>query len=177
MSLARRIFMVISGILIVLIAIFLVLEPQIGYYVMLAILALVIFIKGVQILIFYIRLARHMVGGLFYLLEAVLFLDIGIFALSLNNIPKIYAMLYLNFGILVSGVIDAMRANEQRKMGAPGWKFQMGLGVVKILIALVSVAFLHSEVALTLLYAIGLGYTGVTRIISAFRKTAVVYVA
>lgn len=176
MTFRQRILRGLSGVLLVLAALSLVFSGERGYYFMLLGLELILIGKAIEILVFYIQMARHMVGGIFYLYEALLLLDIGIFTLVLVDLPRGIAMLYLNGGVLLSGVTDLLRARDWKRMALRRWKFMMVIGVSKIIFVLTSLSYLHSPYMLTLIYAVGLAYSGVVRVVTSFQKVELMYV-
>ena len=171
MTFRQRILRGLSGVLLVLAALSLVFSGERGYYFMLLGLELILIGKAIEI-----QMARHMVGGIFYLYEALLLLDIGIFTLVLVDLPRGIAMLYLNGGVLLSGVTDLLRARDWKRMALRRWKFMMVIGVSKIIFVLTSLSYLHSPYMLTLIYAVGLAYSGVVRVVTSFQKVELMYV-
>jgi uncharacterized membrane protein HdeD (DUF308 family) len=84
-------------------------------------------------------------------------------------------MLYLAGLHGFSGFIDIMRAIESKKMNA-SWKLNISHGIINVLIALLCLVFLKTVWVATLCYSLGLIYSGIIRIIQAFRRTAIVYI-
>ena len=139
-------------------------------------LSFVALIFSLSLIVYYITMARHMVGGRLMLYIAVIVLDFGVFVWTLADIPKIYVVLYLVAIHAFSGAIDIMRGIEAKRYHASSWKLSFFSGVVNIVIAILSIVFIRSVNMIVILYAIGLIYSAITRIISAFRRTAVVYI-
>lgn len=72
-----------------------------------------------------------------------------------------------------------MRAREARLLGSPIWIYKVAYGATNILISLAVVigGFTeHSAKFAVYIYAGGLIYSAIVRIVSAFRKTAIVYI-
>ena len=103
-------------------------------------------------------------------------IDIGLFSLSMTNIPFVFVILYLAAIHAFSGAIDVLRSLEAKGYKAPSWRFSMISGAVNIIVAILCIVFLSSERMIVYIYAAGLIWAAVSRIISACRKTAVVYI-
>ena len=172
----KRITNVLAGIVMLLMGAVLILLPYEGLPLVALILSFSLIVYGVRTLIYYVTMARHMVGGRMMLYIAVIVLDFGVFIWTLADIPKIYIVLYLVVIHAFSGAIDLMRGIEAKRYHASSWKLSFFSGVVNIAIAILSVVFIRSVNVIVILYAIGLIYSAITRIITAFRRTAVVYI-
>lgn len=175
MSLVKKILTLITSLLMVLVAIGLVIEQEIGYYAMLLILIGVLAVKAVQSVWYYFSMARHMVGGLFYFYQAVLFVDLTLTAPLLLVAPRWIVALYLNGVIAFSGVIDILRATDQKKMQWPQWKLRMVLGISKILFAVIAMIVMRSPEMLTRIYSFVLVYTAIIRVMNVYRSKNIVY--
>ena len=151
-------------------------DPWGGFRVVVFLLMMTLLIKGLRLLVYYFSMARHTVGGIAIFYEGILLFDAGVFALSLDSIPPVYTMIYLIICMLVSGGIDMMRSNESRKMKSGRWKLQMFYGAGNVLLAIVGVIFLQSTVLLSIIYGVSLFHSAVCRMITAFRRTAIVYI-
>ena len=175
MSLVKKIFTLITSLLMIFLAVDLFFEAEYGYYAVIVILLIFLGISAVQSVWYYFSMARHMVGGIFYFYRAVFLVDLTISAPILLIAPRWIMVLYLNGAIIFSGVIDILRATDQRKMMWPQWKLRMTLGVSKIILAVLAMIFMRSRYELTIIYSIGLIYTAIMRIIDAFRAKNIVY--
>lgn len=147
--------------------------PEEGYIIVLAVLTVALLIKGIQMLIYYFSMARHMVGGKMILYEGMIITDVGIFAITITDVPKVYIMLFLIGVILFDGVIYIMRAGEERKLANPRWKIKMGQGVVSLILALLCCCFINSGYIITYIYGASLIYGAMLRFYNAFRRTSV----
>ena len=176
MSGGQRIKNVLIGILIILGAVILIAFPEDGLIIASSILSLSLFFYGIKTLIYYITIARHMVGGRIMLYLAVVVLDLGMFTLMLTNIPKIYIVLYLVVVYAFSGAVDILRALEAKKYQAPLWRFSLVSGIINVFVAILCIVFIGSTNMIVYLYCAGLIYSAIVRIITAFRKTAIVYI-
>ena len=176
MSGGQRIKNVLIGILIILGAVILIAFPEEGIIITASILSLSLFIYGIKTLIYYITMTRHMVGGRIMLYLAVVVLDLGMFTMMLTNIPKMYIALYLVVVYAFSGAIDILRALEAKKYQAPSWRFSLISGIISVVIAILCIVFIGSTNMIVYLYSAGLIYSAIARIVTAFRKTAIVYI-
>ena len=176
MSGGQRIKNVLIGVLIILGAVILIAFPEEGIIITASILSLSLFVYGIKTLIYYITMTRHMVGGRIMLYLAVVVLDLGMFTMMLTNIPKMYIALYLVVVYAFSGAIDILRALEAKKYQAPSWRFSLISGIINVAVAIMCVIFISSTYMIVYLYSAGLIYSAVARIITAFRKTAIVYI-
>ena len=176
MSSGQRIKNVLIGVLIILGAVILIAFPEEGIIITASILSLSLFVYGIKTLIYYITMTRHMVGGRIMLYLAVVVLDLGMFTMMLTNIPKMYIALYLVVVYAFSGAIDIMRALEAKKYQAPSWRFSLISGIISVVIAILCIVFIGSTNMIVYLYSAGLIYSAIVRIITTFRKTAIVYI-
>ena len=175
MSKFTRVGRIITAFIMILGAVFLLLEPDVGYPVVLVILAVTLLVSGIRMLVYYFTMARHMVGGRTILYRGTILLDIGIFAMSLSSVPQFYVILYLQAIHGFSGAVSILRALEAKKSQAP-WKLNLAHGLVNIAIVICCLFFTHSAAAVSVIYASGLIYSACFRIASAFRRTAVAYI-
>ena len=176
MSSGQRIKNVLIGILIILGAVILIAFPEEGIIITASILSLSLFVYGIKTLIYYITMTRHMVGGRIMLYLAVVVLDLGMFTMMLTNIPKMYIALYLVVVYAFSGAIDILRALEAKKYQAPSWRLSLISGIISVVIAILCIVFIGSTNMIVYLYSAGLIYSAIVRIVTAFRKTAIVYI-
>ena len=135
-------------------------------------------LRGLQAIAYYFSMGRHMVGGQNVLYRGMVFLDLGILAGTIFTHPAVYTLIYISLLHVFTGAVSSLRANESRRIGAP-WKLKMAYGITNIFLAaavLISgIAFNQLKVAVWA-YAIGISYTAIMRIITAFRKTEIVYI-
>ena len=182
MSSGQRIKNILIGALIILGAVILIIFPEDGILITAAILSLSLFFYGIKTLIYYLTMARHMVGGRIMLYLGIIVLDLGMFTMMLTNIPrdqdneKMYIALYLVVVYAFSGAIDILRALEAKKYSAPSWKFSLISGVINVVVAILCIVFIGSSDMIVYLYCAGLIYSAIVRIVTAFRKTAIVYI-
>ncbi len=178
MSHWQRIKSVIGSVLLLLMIPILLFMPQEqGISLVAFVLSLLLIAYGVW---FYFRMARHMVGGKMMLCQGILLLDIGLFSVSVITTSKVVVLGYLLAVFAFSGGIDILRALEAKRYGAPSWKLKLISGCVTIAaaaaIGIAGFCFGSPELAVYG-YCVSLLYLAVVRLIAAFRKTAVIYIA
>ena len=71
-----------------------------------------------------------------------------------------------------------MKAVEDKKLQAPSWKMSFTYGLGNLILAVAAFACLiHDFAGLVLyIYCAGLAYSGIMKIASSFRKTAIIYI-
>lgn len=154
-------------------------QPDLAYSIVLIVLCVMMLLFGVRMILYYVFMARHMVGGLVILLYGVLFIDFGLFAIALADIPRIYILVYLFASHLFYSVIDILRAFEQRKHGAKQWRLKLAFGIANIAIALFALVgglLMRAFWVPVAVYCVGLVYSAIERISDAFRKTDIVFI-
>ena len=173
MTVFQRIRGVFVGVLMLVFAIILIVNPSDDIYMLLIIiLALGLAISGIKDIIFYFTMARHMVGGKMILVQGVIVLDFALLTGSLSDVPKFYVLLYLIGVHAFSGVVETLRALESKRSVEGPWKLKLSHGIVNFLLAAACLIFIrHADTAL-IIYGIGLLYSAIMRILTAFRKTA-----
>jgi len=176
MSKFKRIWYVISGIFIIIFSVLMIIFPDVAFWVIPTFIALWLFFKGLKQLIYYLTMANHMVGGKSMLFYGIIMLDLGIFAVSISERSRALIIIYLIAGHLFSGALDVVRAVRNKKEGYSSWRMDLMQGIVNLLLAAVCIIFSRSIGILVFIYFSGVIYSALLRIISAFRKTAVVYI-
>ncbi|MCR5302006.1 MAG: hypothetical protein K6E49_06160 [Lachnospiraceae bacterium] len=177
MTLFQRIRKILLGITMILAAIlFMMVSDDDKYDVVIAVLALGLAVQGIKDIVFYFTMAKHMVGGKIILYQGVIVLDFALFTGSLANVPKVYILLYLVGIHAFSGVVETLRAMEARRTVEGPWKMKLVHGIVNFALALMCIIYIrHTNTAITI-YCLGLIYSGVIHIISAFRRTAFILI-
>lgn len=175
MSKAQRIKEVLFGLIALMSAALMMIDTELGYLLVAFILSIMLVVAGIRRIAYYATMARHMVGGKSVLYLGVLLLDMGIAAGSLATTPQSFIMLYLLGCHLFSGVILVLRAREQRALEAP-WRLTLAHGIANILVAGACLIFRGSEQMVVYVYSLGLIYSACLRIVSAFRRTSIVYI-
>ncbi len=180
MTLSTRIKNIAIGIVLIAVAaIILTLDEDVALNFIGLILVATLMILGIGRIIFYFRMSRHMVGGMRHLFNGIIYLDLGVFALSSAIASWVYIAVYLIGIHLYIGIIDIMRGIEAMKVGGALWKRKIINGAVNILqviLVAVSGVILRDMRMMILIYALGLVYNGLVRFDKAITKTAIVYI-
>ena len=135
-------------------------------------------LRGLQSIVYYLSMGRHMVGGRNVLYRGMIFLDLGILAGTIFEHPAIYTLVYISLLHVFTGAVSVLRANESRKIGAP-WKLKMAYGIANILlaVAVVTSGIVSNQLRVAFwIYGIGIIYSSILRLITSFRKTEIVYI-
>ena len=175
MSMLQRISNFISGLLSFLSGFVIILVPEFGFSFAMLILGFSLLISGLRTVIYFFRMARHMVGGRSMLYYGVITMDFGVFTLALTDMPKLYLAIYLVGVYAFSGVIDIMRSLEARSYEG-SWRMNLLHGSANVALAILCLAFVRSADVLAYIYGAGLIYSAIIRFIKTFRRTAVVYI-
>ena len=176
MTKMRRVGSVFAGLIMILFSGLTAISAAHAYKLILLVLSYSLILRGIRLLIYYCSMARYMVGGRNVLYRSVILMDIGLFSLSITDIPLVFLVLYLAGMHGFAGIIDIMRALESKREQAPSWKLNLSYGIVNTALACLCLIFLKQTEVAVMIYSAGLLYSGVGRIIQAFRKTAVVYI-
>lgn len=176
MNILQRVLSIVTAILLASAGVILIMVNSLGIYIVAFMLCAVLVIIGVRSLIYYISMARHKIGGRTLLYTSVIILDMGIFMFYLADAPKVYIVLYLFGTHAFSGLVNILRALEAKKYNAAHWRLKLAYGIVNIAVGVACVIFVrHIEISV-MIFAGGLFYSAVMRVINAFRKTSVVYI-
>lgn len=167
-----------SGLGMLLGSIILIKEPEDGYYIVAFLLSLSLLLSGIRSLVYYITMARNMVGGRSILYKALILMDLGLFTMTAITIPKIYLICHLLLSHAFSGLVDMLKAVEDKKLQASSWRMSFICGLGNMLIAATAFAcVLNKSTALVMdIYCAGLAYSAVMQMAASFRKTAIVYI-
>jgi len=176
MSTLQKVLNFIAAILMIVCSVLLITLSEKGFYLVALILFVSLLVYGIRELIFYFTMASYMVGGRRILYLGVLIIDIALFSLSLSDVSPVYIMIYLIVIHAFSGVINILRALEQKKLGAGGYKWQLFTGIVNLLVAVACGAFIRSMLVCVYIYTAGLLYSAIVRIIRVFAKNPAMYI-
>lgn len=168
----------IEGLIIVLCCIILIVLKRKGYAVLLFILGMSFMIRGVRYLVYFFAMARHMVGGKMILFIGIIYLDFGMFTLTLRDEPLVFVGLYLLGLYAFSGLVDILKAMEAYRINGY-WKHTLITGIVQVAIAGMALfcgIVLKSPLLLVRLYCMGLLYSGISLIIQSLRTTTIAYI-
>jgi uncharacterized membrane protein HdeD (DUF308 family) len=175
----QRLRNIISGIVMLLFSAALLIDPVIGIQLIAIVIGVSLFIMGTRSLVYYFRMAKHMVGGKSMLYRGIILLDAGVFTLSVADNLNAFVVIYLVVVYTFSGVIDILRSFEAKGVGNKTWLRTFMLGIINIEIALLGLLcglMMESSALVVLIYSMGLMISAVRRIASAFRRTAIVYI-
>ena len=178
MSNIQRIGNVLVGLFTILLSAVLFIQPTDGLMLIGLIIGITLLVSGIRNIHFYFTMARHMVGGRNSLYAGVILFDLGVFAIS-ANISQVYIIIYLLVIHAFSGVVDILLALDARRMESLSWRLNLTTGIGNLAIATGAIVFgfvLGNSGAVVDIYAAGLLYTGILKIINAFRRTAIVYI-
>ncbi len=179
MTLTKRIGTALNALFCLLSVALMVLLGEDGIYLVSLLLSLSLILLGLRRILFYFTMARHMVDGRGVLYIGVIVLDFGIFTLSISQNTELFIALYLLGTHAFGGAMGLMRAMEARGFGAPSWRMKLAQAIVEFAIAAAAIYygfFAGDMFALTLLYAAALLYSAGVKLVSAFRRTAIVYI-
>jgi uncharacterized membrane protein HdeD (DUF308 family) len=177
MSAFLRIEHFLTGILMVLTSLMILLFPEDGHHILIVCVSITLVAVGLRSLVFYVTMARHMVGGRAILYFGIFLFDLGIFTCTLYDIPQAMIMLYLSAIHAFSGIMNILRSRESHRMHASNWQLSLVSGISSIAIACICAIFIGSVKTALLIYGFGLAYTGIVRIISAFQRTRTVFIS
>ncbi|MCR5687488.1 MAG: DUF308 domain-containing protein [Lachnospiraceae bacterium] len=175
MTRIRKIREILSALFMIALAALIIYSPSEGYYLIIVLLAVIFLMRGVSTLIYYITMARYMVGGRMILFSGIIMLDLGILTGTLTDVPHYYILLYLFAIHAFSGLVEILRAREAAGYGG-SWKFKVFQGLTDILVATLCIINIRNMNAAAVIYAAGMIYSAVLRIMSVFRRTKFIYI-
>lgn len=175
MSGIKRILNILTALLMIACAALMLYDMKDGYLIAINILEMALLVFGLQQIIYYFSMARRMVGGLTIFFKGIFLMDAGFFAICLDSMPRVFTMVYLLVVFGAAGAIGMLRALEMKNINAR-WKLKFASGVFEVLIALSCVLFINSDMLFSCAFAAGTLYLAAERIVTAFQKTAIVYV-
>ena len=178
MNSVQRIRKFIAGLFILLGSWILIKDPEYGFYIIAAFLSFSLTVSGIKLLVYYFAMARNMVGGKSIFYRALITIDLGIFTFTAITIPKIYLICHLLISHGFSGIVDMLRAMEDKKLEASSWRmsFLYGLGNLLVAVTALRCVFNQSTWMVVYIYSAGLAYSAIMQMIASFRKTAIVYI-
>ena len=165
-----------AGLLMILTAMIMLRYPDDSYVFILFFIGTGLLVTGIGRLIYYFTMARYMVGGKMTLYMGVILVDFAVLTTSLVNIPKIYILVYLALIHAFSGLIEILRARETRRTGSEKFKLKLFHGILNVAMALCCIIFINRTNTAVFVYCLGLAYSGLIRVITAFRRSTFVYI-
>ena len=176
MTRIQKIRSFLGGIILIVVSTLMAVSPEGELRTVALFLSLTLTLRGIWYFVYYLSMARHMVGGKGILFYSVILFDFGMFTLALSDIPRIYLALYLLFINGLSAALEIVRGIEAMRMKSPSWKLSTSQGILNLLLAVFCIVFIRSERILVYIFCFGLFYTGLIKVVSAFRRTAIVYI-
>lgn len=176
MSKLQRATNIATGILMIICAVLMALHPKAGYVIVILFMCITLTLAGIRMIIYYFTMARHMVGGMSILYRGIILYDFGLLSGTLIGASQVYILLYLVGVHLFSGAVDIMRTLEARHYEGASWRLRLSHGIMNILIAVACLVFIRSTDVAVYIYCFGLIYSAIMRIVTAFRRTAIVYI-
>lgn len=176
MSKARRVWTIIGAAFALIGALAIVLMPDMALEFLALGISITLTYYGAKFLIYYLTHAQHMVGGKWFLLIGLILFDMGVFAIAIYDQAKIITVIYVIGTHLVSGILSMIRVAGNKKDNNPGWKTDLVQGIASISQVILCIIFINSVTIISISYAIYTIYYATMMVISAFKKTAIVYV-
>ena len=153
-------------------------QPKEGCIFVIVILSISFIVKGIRTLVYYFRLARFSIGGRSILYSGIVTLDIGIFTTLMIDLPNRVGAIYLIGTLLFSGLVSILRALEAKKVkNMSTFRFKLIFGLLHVVFSAVCLFFIDSPRTLVYLFSFTAFYSAIMRVISAFKKTTIVYMA
>lgn len=172
----QRIKSFITGLVMIAVAIFLVIYRKDAYPYVLMLLSLSFLSMGLGALTYYFTMTRYMVGGKLTLYKGVILIDFAILSMSLADVPGGYVLLYLAVIHAFSGLVEILRSLEAKRNSGRNWKLKLFHGILDVFIAICCIRYIRNVQFAAVIYSTGLVYSGIIRMITAFRKTTLVYI-
>lgn len=176
MTKTKRVFTVLGALLAIQGALFLMIIPEYALVLIAAGLGFSLTCLGLKYLLYYLTHAHHMVGGKWFLLIGLIMLDVGIFACLIYDKAQGITIIYIAGAHLIGAGLNIVRAVGNKKDSNRGWKIDLAQGIGNIILVLLCIIFMHDVIIPVYVYCISVIYNSVLLMISAFRKTAIVYV-
>lgn len=176
MTNSRRVFVIIKSLILILLAVAMILNPDIGYIALLIIIEIALLVKGISLLFYYFTMTRYKVGGMATLYKGIFVIDATLLLFGLSKAPQKLIMIALVLMLAFEGVVYIMKAMKSKKLEAGNWKYQLLHGIFMFIVAIICIIFIDSYRIATLIFAVSLIVWAVSDIITAMRKTAIVYI-
>lgn len=171
-----RIRSVLTGLLIISVSIIMFMIPDVGYVLATIILGSVLLLDGIKQFIYFFSMGIHMVGGKMILYRALITMDAGLFTISIRGIGQRYIMVYFIMYYFFAGMISIFRALEARRLEAGAWKMNLISGLFEMVMAIICLINNNSEKVMLDMLCFALIVSALTRIVMAFRKSAIIYI-
>ncbi len=176
MTKLQRIKNIIYGLILLASGMILLFVPDDAFVFLLLLLSTTLLISGLNTLVYYFTMARFMVDGKMMLYKGIIIFDFGVLTASLVDVPRQFVLVYLIGVHAFSGLVELLRAMEARRYGGKNWRLKMGHGFVNVITCIICIIFLNNTNTVVIVYALGILYSGALTLVSAFRRTAFVYI-
>lgn len=176
MTKTQKIKNFIIGLFMIAVALVIILVDDYGYAIAGLMMGCGIIIYGAQSIIYYIFMARHMVGGRRILFNGFVITDFGIVALLLINQPQRIMMFYLIAIYMLYGVVNILRARDIKRQGGKNWIRKLTLGIVDVCVGVLCLVFINSTNLVVIFYGIALLLYALAKISSVFEKSEIIYI-
>ena len=175
MGIHNRILHILIAVGLIFMAVLLFFLGEYGTQLVALIMGFTLLIYGIRCLVAYFLKFRFTVGGRMQLYIGIIVMDLGLLILGSFNGSSVLIMFYLLGFRLVTGGIDVARAIEARK-NKGHWKIRLTAGIISLGTAL-GFIFFKDPYAVVDIYCIGLLFSAVEHIITAFRRNKIVTIA
>ncbi len=176
MSKHQKIVGVLVGIVMLMEGILIMFYPTETYFLILLILGFGFLSTGIGTLYYFFSMSRFMVGGKVSLYKGVILIDFALLTFSLTDVPRIYILIYLAAIHAFTGLVEILRTSEIKKSGSKRFILKFFHGFLNITMAFCCIIFAKKTGTASLIYGLGLFYSAIIRIITAFRKNTFVYI-
>lgn len=175
MTKLQRIANLALGLLLIACGFALLLKPEGGLLAVSFVLGLMLLLYGVRKLVYYLRMARHMTGGLAILFIAIIAIDVSVLAVAVIDNPQLAVALYIVCYNALIGLLAIARGVESKLFGSP-WVLHIVQGLATLAIAALCVAFANSNETLITVLSLGLFYSAGVMLVEAFKPTEIIYI-
>lgn len=172
----QRIKKILGGCLMFLCGFFFLTIPEEAYVMVVLILGLTLAVRGIRDIVYYFSFARYMVGGKVILFQGVIMLDFAMLAGGLSDLPKPIVLMYLIIAHAFAGVVEVLRAMEAKRTVDGPWKLKFSHGIINFLLSLFCLVMIRRANIPVLVFSLSLMYSGVMRVIDAFRRTTFILI-
>lgn len=175
MTRVQRIRSFISGLIMIFSAFLLIYFRTNAYRVILTLVAFSFLMSGIGSLHYYFTMARFMVGGKLSLYKGAILVDFAILTTTLDDVPRIYILLYLIVINAFTGFVEVFDAWQSFKVRS-AWKLKLCNGLINLFLVLICLLFIKHTNTAVYIYGCSIIYAGLYKIAAAFRKTTFVYI-
>lgn len=176
MSKTKRIWTIIKALFAIQGAVLLMLIPSYAFDIIALGACIYLLGYGSKYLLYYLTHAQHMVGGKWFLLLGLILFDVGVLATTLLNQAKIITLIFILGIHSVIALLGLIRAAGNRKDHNPGWKVDFVQGIIAICQITLCLIYIRSDIIPVYSYCIYAICSSILTIVSAFKKSAIVYV-